>query len=262
MIKIYTFAHKRPDFIGLQLQSFKKNLEDEFEFIVYNNAKFDTDQSYYNQIHLECKVLNLKCVDVQHDLELENYLFNLNSIKICNHVGEYTDPCIACAYPLCWAWKHHLGIENEKIVIIDSDMFFIEQFSFSQLFDNYDIAYVPQSRGKDIRYMWNGLVFANVSNIPEPLKLNWWCGLVKSVPVDVGGQTHHYLEEYGNSLRQNEIGVEHIDDDTAKFQPSNYEYLKVDSIRKVLHYRGGSNWNLMSGQYHNEKTKWLRQLLK
>ena len=39
MIKIYTYSHNRPDFIEPQYNSLKKHIQDDFEFIVFNNER-------------------------------------------------------------------------------------------------------------------------------------------------------------------------------------------------------------------------------
>ena len=38
-ILIYTFAYNRPDFIEIQYHTFKKFLKEEFELVVFNDAR-------------------------------------------------------------------------------------------------------------------------------------------------------------------------------------------------------------------------------
>ena len=72
MLKIFTFAHKRPDFIELQLRSFKKNLQEDFEFIVFNNAVFDLGgRENYVSIKLACLRLGVKEIEIQRDKGIE-----------------------------------------------------------------------------------------------------------------------------------------------------------------------------------------------
>ena len=76
MLKIYTFAHKRPDFLEIQLKSFQKNLEDDFEFIVFNNAIFDINKSDYNNINTWCKDNNIQCIDIENNKILSSKLYS------------------------------------------------------------------------------------------------------------------------------------------------------------------------------------------
>lgn len=255
MIKIYTFAHKRPDFIELQLKSFKKNLKDEFEFIIFNNANFDHNKNQYNEIHKICKELKLQCIDIKID-------FSIIKNRTVFENNEYINPAIACAYPLCYAWKEIISKTNDKICIIDSDMFIFKQFDVCKILSNYDLVYLPQSRN-NVYYMWNGLVFMNLKNMPNKSYLSWWCGLISGENTDVGGNTFYYLNKYRNKLRIGSLIQHHItEDNTCDFQPPNYEYFSIDNNERFIwHYRGGSGWDKKSQEYHDKKTQWLKNKL-
>ena len=77
MIKIYTYSHNRPDFIEPQYNSIKKHVKDDFEFIVFNNERNGGDPgSGYkperiDEIYDVCKKLNIKCIRVELDPELQ-----------------------------------------------------------------------------------------------------------------------------------------------------------------------------------------------
>jgi hypothetical protein len=266
MITIYTFSHKRPDFLALQLQSFKKNIKDNFEFIVFNNANFDPNKHHYNEINQFCSHNNLTCIDIQKDPEIIDMGQSFENVPLFNGDGTYSNSCVACAYSLCYAWKHYISTTNHKICIIDSDMFVIHPIDPSDLLEKYQVCFVSQYRtdhvnNREIEYMWNGLVFVNLTTLPNKENINWWCGHIDQCPVDVGGQTYHYLQNHLdlNVLR---IRCQHIQDDiNVNFHPSNYELLWLDNYPVILHYRCGSNWNNKDQHYHNMKTLWLKQKL-
>jgi len=258
MLKIYTFAHKRPDFLEIQLKSFQKNLEDDFEFIVFNNAIFDINKSDYNNINTWCKDNNIQCIDIENNKILSS---KFNGEILFNVDGTYANSYLACAYPLCWAWTNIISKTDDKICIIDSDMFFIEKENISNLLDKYDIIYNEQLRGH-IYYMWNGIVFANLSTLPDASSINWWCGRCEGIAVDVGGQTYHYLKKYKDQIKNIKSESIHFDEDPdCGFSPANYEYICLEGRRSILHYIAGSNWNNMSPDYHNKKTEWLKNKL-
>lgn len=253
-MKIFTTSHKRPDFLELQLKTFKRHLK-EFEFIVFNNAVFDLDKKYYNEIHKWCKNNNIKCIDVQKDNDLIKKIKNIdNTTNIFKSDGTYADPGVACAYPLEYGWEKVISKYNEKICIIDSDMFFIKDFEF-----NGELAFVPQSKENDVLYMWNGIIFADLSKISKDI--SFWCSKVLNTPVDVGGQSHFYLKRNKHLDIQHLIPTHITEDSTCNFYPPNYEYIALNNEYIILHHRGGSNWDNMTKDYLDKKTAWLKNKL-
>ena len=263
-VKIFTFAHKRPDFLEMQVRTFRDKVKGGYEFIVFNNASFDKDRTDYQQIHNWCIGNGVTCIDIENDPDLVSALEKNETVKIFSGPNHYTDSVIACSYPICWAWKHIISPTKDKICIIDSDMFFMKEFNIEAELDKYDLSYVPQDRGPTVLYMWNGIVFANLANLPEKESINWWCGRINNIPVDVGGQTHHYLAKYPD-IKTLVLRPEHYHDDPrCNFHPSHYEFINREGRNDehlILHYRSGSNWNNMPPHYHVEKTKWTKQLL-
>jgi hypothetical protein len=194
MIKIYTYAHKRPDFISIQHDSIKKYVKDsDYEYIVFNNAI--DDESLSLQIEEECKKLNIKTIKVELHDDInkqkgdgyEEYQFNSEG---------YFNANVGTSYPLIWSYRDIISKEDNEnlVVIIDSDMFFMKEISIIDLMSGYDIAFIPQYRDNGVYYMWNGFVIMDGSKI-ELNKINWFCGLVNGQRVDVGGQTHYYLKD-------------------------------------------------------------------
>lgn len=257
MINIYTFAHKRPDFIELQLKSFKKHLADDFNFIVFNNASFDLDKKNYNEIHNICRNNGLTCIDMKVDKPLVKSLESYDNERIFDNNGVYFNAVVACAYPLCYAWRNLISENKGLACIIDSDMFYIKNENISEKLSKYDLLFLSQSSGH-VKYMWNGILYMNLDAMENKKELNWWCGRIEGQPLDVGGHTYHYLNKYSKNLKIKHFGQEHIKEDSeCDFFPPNYEYIGVDGSKSILHYRGGSNWDAKTPDYHDKKTKWL-----
>ena len=77
----------------------------------------------------------------------------------------------------------------------------------------------------------------------------------------MGGQTFHYLNKYPD-LKYFQLKTTYIaDDPSCDFHPSNYEYFGINNIETILHYRGGSNWDMKPTDYHINKTGWLKNKL-
>lgn len=268
MIRIFTFASHRTDFIGLQLDSFRKHLRDEFEFVVFNNSKFDNQgDSLYNEIASTCSRLGVRCIDIQKD---DNLIRRCQAIEkactIFQWQGRYSNANVSHAYALCWAWENVMAQERQPIAIFDSDVFLIESISLEKGMAPYDICRIPDGRprhGREpIRYMWPTFVLLNMATLPDPRLMFWYCGQVDGVPVDVAGQTHHYFEAHPELKVLNTPHTHFADSDRCPVGPADFDefYLPVDGEpRTVFHYRSGSNWNHQSHEYHVRKTEWLKQ---
>jgi len=200
--KIYTFSHNRPDFIELQYQTIKKYLQDDFEFIVFNNEKPGSDGGYdpnrISQIDIECKKLNLECIKIPFDQSLQV----LNG-ELMFTGNQYTGGAAACAYSLSWAWKNIISKDQGISVVIDSDMFLCNPISFQSMMKGYNFAYFPSYRNNlSIMYPWNGIVIVDPKNMPNVQNMSWGPGLVDGTNTDVGGELHYYRKKYKNELKE------------------------------------------------------------
>ena len=156
MVTIVTYSHKRPDFIYLQYDSIKKHVKSKYEYIVFNNS-IDNIETY-NQIHDICSELGVKCVDIQltEDLKFINGESNFNNNK-------YTNPNLACSYPLIWSFKNYFNADYDIISVIDSDMFFINDIDIENEINNKDMIYIPQYRDYGrVHYPWNAFICLNI----------------------------------------------------------------------------------------------------
>lgn len=269
VITFYTLSHKRYDFLEMQLKSFKKHISEPFKFIVVNNANFDKDRnkigSNYWQINNWCKNNNIEVIDTIRDEELIAKIKTYDGENVLNNEGIYTNSVIACAYPMCFLWKYYISKRNDKICIIDSDMFFIAKEDTESLLNKYDMVYMPQSRGETsenikIEYFWNGLFYANLAKMPEKELLDWWCGHIYGNPVDVGGRGFFYLQKYKSQLKILELKLHYIKEDpNCGFENANYEFFEAENGRTLLHHRGGSNWCLSEPDYLKKKTAWIKK---
>lgn len=216
--KIYTFSHNRPDLIDLQYQSIKQYLQDEFEFIVFNNEKPGSEGGYdvdrISQIDLECKRLNLECIKIPFDQSLQV----LNG-QLMFTGNQYTNGVAACAYSLSWAWKNIISKDTGISVVIDSDMFLCNKISFKTMMNGYNFAHCPSYRNNfSIMYPWNGIVIADPQNMPDVNNMTWAHGIVNGVPTDVGGELHHYRQKHKQDLKELYVDMWGVLVDTNNFE--------------------------------------------
>lgn len=263
MIKIYTFASHRVDFIGLQLHSFRKHLNEEFEFIVFNNAKLSGDPSY-DGINQQCRQNGISVIDIPRVPELVSRCQQLESTcAIFNPSGIYSIANVAHAYALCWAWENVISKEKCPIAMMDSDVFLIQSIKLTDTLYPHHLVNISDGRehpdGRVRYYMWPTFVMVDMARLPVPETMNWWCGKIDGVPVDVGGQTYHYFQAHPE-LDVFNLSRRHFseDDPEVKIYPASYDEFYLTG-GTVLHYRSGSNWNRKSDDYHQKKTEWLKR---
>lgn len=259
MLKIFTFGSNRADFIGLQLRSFQRHLKEDFEFVVFNNATYDNGAGgNYNGLHEQAKALGIRMIDVVKDAGLAERCQKIElSCPLFNPQGLYSNANVAHAYALCWAWENVISKETGPVAILDSDVFLVEPVSLTEVLEPHAMLNVPDGKphpdGRTFRYMWPTFMLADLDRLPDPQTLNWWCGRIEGVPVDVGGQTYHYFQSHPD------LDVAPVE--RKHFQEQDYDefYLTNEGKRvTVLHYRSGSNWNHQSRDYHRLKTEWLK----
>jgi hypothetical protein len=251
-VLIMTHSFNRPDFIEIQDKTFKKFLKDDYIFVVFNDAP---QEEVSNHIIETCNRLNLTCIRIPQSIHDTPYLKR--------EPGEdYHHPAVRCANVVQFSLDI-LGFDHHGLVmIIDSDMFLVKEFCAQEFLNGFDIAGVPQSR-QHVEYIWNGLVFLNMQTLPDKKTINFNCGKVDGIAVDVGGQTYRYFknhpqvmiqlvdnQHYPSDFSLSETTHEHI-----KFLFShhctNFEFLLKNSF---FHYRGGGNWDNQSKEYHENKT--------
>lgn len=262
MIHIYTFAHKRPDFIEFQVRSFRAHLGEEFQFTIFNNAAFDIDPTNYFEIAKQGKIWGAEVVDVEKDPPIIRGCEAQETIgPMFNSEGVYHNPNVACAYPLCWAWTRLISKTIGNVCLIDSDIFLTSPIVLSDFLFESPFCFIPQFRKGAEEYAWNAFALLNLDTLPEPETLNWYCGKVNGVPVDVGGQTSAYFRAHPY-LQKTEIRAEYVSDEGGlSFHPADYEKLYIDDKQFAVHHRSGSNWNGRSHGYLEAKKAWLIKLL-
>jgi hypothetical protein len=201
VLRLYTFADRRPDFLPLQVRSIARFLQDEHEFVVFNNALNNTRRS--REIDEVCKDLGLRTIKVTR----ERVHRKIGGQSAFTLRGNYRNPNVACAYPLIWSWERILE-ENASgmFALIDSDMFFCRPVSLVERVADNQAGVIMQYRGineelrtADVSYFWNAFAIFKPQSIPDLEGLRWDCGVtsrgkVNGHLVDVGGFIHYWLK--------------------------------------------------------------------
>lgn len=245
-VKIYTYAYNRPEFISLQLMTFTQLLQDDFEYIVFNNAKKDEDIVQTAEV---CQKLGVKWIKVEE----------------CNHsTANYSH-----ATALNWSFHNHIkGDKGTISVILDFDMFLTKVFSINEYLRGYDLSAVAQGRGH-VNYLWPGIMFFNMDTLPNQDSIDFMCDRIEGFPVDVGGHLYYWLKN-NPDLRIRTL----VQSGTICEEHHNMHYLPTEIhheyqpefkfemyTRAFLHYGRGSNWDWQSAAYHQDKNRCLEKFL-
>lgn len=272
-VLIYTYSYNRPDFIEIQQRTFQKFLKDSYEFVVFNDA---TDSYLYQQIHATCSRLNIHCIDIPQYIHELPYLYRLPR-EYWNHPSVRNSNVVQ--YSL-----DHFGFKHDGLLILlDSDLFLVKEFSFKEYMKEHALGGLYQSRREGqvlVEYLWIGIAFLNLPKMPYKETIDFNCGEVANIPVDPGGHTYYYLQEHPDlpvrffdnlvvsfancpSCEEAQVGCVHNTEalELRGFDPQQIAFIQSGPLEceyvldgTFLHYRAGSNWNHRSQEFHARKT--------
>jgi hypothetical protein len=276
-MKVITAVVNNPEFIEIQYHTLKKYMSCDYEFIVFNDAKSfpdftnGNDMTITGRIQDVCQKLNIKCINIPND-----------------HHRQVVSAAKRCADSLNYMLKYQLD-NPDRYLIIDSDMFMIDIFHEAQ-FEDYSCAVVLQNRTFD-NYIWNGLVYFDITKLTNKELLNWGQG-----KHDVGGEMQSWLSKQTLSLPTTEelrysekdfhhdgiYFIKHLWSlswnmselpETLRDNIPLINFLQSDPRnqngkffceiydKKYLHYRAGGNWIGEGLELHNKLSAELRSVL-
>jgi hypothetical protein len=278
-VLIFTYSFNRPDFIEIQQKTFQKFLLDDYEFVVFNDAK---DPSLSGEIHKTCERLNIRCIDMPQHLHTAKEPSYRNA-RIVN-------------YSL-----NQMGFDYDGIVaLFDSDLFLVKEFSIKDYMQNYPLAGLYQERSSGstkVDYLWVGIAFLDMRWLPDKKTINFGLGKVKRIQTDTGGYTHYYLSKHRNvpvryiNLNYTKQAHEILKScscieckgggypcEQAIYNAKSYGKYGDEQIQFIyssgadnseffldshfFHYRAGSNWDHQSGSYHANKTRSFNEYIR
>jgi len=283
-MKVITNVVNSPIFIELQLKSLKKFLKNDFEFIVFNDAKEFPDYTNGGDITIKdkiiekCKELGIKCYSQENQHHLYNESGSYRHSQVLTKILEYQ-------------------LKNpDKYLLLDSDIFLIDYLDINK-WANYKSAIVLQQRDNNsISYMWPGLCYMDMTQANYLDKMNW--NLTPT--TDTGGSTQIWLKtqleegekfpttqqlrwdketDYNTrkiyfikhlwSLTWNESELP----EQLRHNKNFINFLKTDLRNKdgkffgeiydncFFHYRAGCNWLREGMDFHKKHTLKLQELL-
>ncbi len=186
-------VYNHPEFIVLQHKTLAKFLKDDFEMVVFNDSR---NENMRDQIKLACKNIGVSCIRIPQKIHTVPYLPrpvgglwlpNCPSARNCDVVQFALDKV---------GFKH-----NDIVVLFESDIFLIKEFSFREYLKGAELAgfnravEYPECIKEGVQFFWIGLILLDMRTLPNKETFNVNCGLINGVEVDSGGFTHFYLKE-------------------------------------------------------------------
>lgn len=282
MIRIISVHINEPRFIRYQKKLLDKFMNDDFEFIVFDDSQNPYNgvakniNSYTEDITREiisaCSELGIKRIPVPIEVH------DTPGIVHINRSHRIDDPAGWCANSIQFATSYcrdNFGSGSDFILNIDSDMFPIMKLDISKFMEGYHLAGVPQirtSNGVTVDYIWNG-IFSFIPNQIEWDLFNWDVihnGGNPLLNCDVGGEMHKYIEKNPNYKKiihlpsmqwnmsndriSNFINPDNIMKEFINNDPRNVGENAFSEIYQpgFLHYRAGGNWDLY-GEHDKRK---------
>ncbi len=271
-VLIFTYAYNRPDFIEIQHKTFQKFLLDDYEFVVFNDAK---DKELEHQIDQTCANLNIRCIRIPQTIHTYAYLERLNRESLNSPTVRNVN---VVQYSL-----NTLGFDhNDIVVLLDSDLFLVKPLSVREFLHGYDLGGSKKGNG-NVSFLWHGLAFLDMRSMPNKQTLTFNCGQINGHPIDAGGYSYFYLRDnpdlktrwfgeiHSSSLRCDSCKKSDYSlctHNTSKLQQEGFNEKQIAFLQSAinveffykntfLHYRGGSNWDNKKHHYHKMKTKAL-----
>jgi len=285
---VFTTGFNRPDFIELQDRLFRKFLEDDYEYIVVNDANTPNTKS---AIENKCSELKIRCINVPQEIHNQPYLPR-------NPGDNYHNPNVRHCNSVQWAWDNFFSKHNGPVMLIDSDMFPIRPLSVKNILGDHHFAAIHWStsdtvNGKPYSYLWLALILFNNEILPEKESIRFNCGKLPNTNAicDSGGWTSLYLNKFKDIIKVREFpylqghqfycpyryaseeaqNFSHISNEmiianlTARGFSENEIQLALQKPYTIeligennfIHYRAGTNYENYSANFLSKKDKIL-----
>lgn len=241
-VKIFTFAFNRPDILQHQINSFKKYIEDECEFHVVYDTRDDEHLDSFTKICEE------------------------NNIPLHHHISQPGNtPSFYNSDVIQWTYDKVIKSDDEDFIgmILDHDIFLIDNLNVSKFMEGYDLSGLLQTRGS-VEYVWAGLIFFKKSSL-ENIDFNFYPQTVNGQLLDSCGGTYELLRNKNIKFKSTDVVYPDDYQGINLRDPSNsnggYE-MELHADQKFLHFRNACNWHNGMKVVDNHKTSILRSILK
>lgn len=246
-VTIFARYFGQPEFIKYQNDFFKKNLQDEYEFIVIEESNNVISAA---EIRDECKRNGVTCIHIPRSE------FECPKLTIKDTYVALSSPSFECCVSIQYIYDQYVASCKNTCLILDNDIFLISPFSIEKYLGSASFAYVNQEKGvfpNSTSYMLANFLILNPLRMPEKERLDFNMGTILGNNTDSGGYTYFYLRDYKDLGRTIPIKNLHETNSLLKEQfidrcPQLFTSEKWRSHYFIdkevfLHIRMGSNWS-------------------
>lgn len=239
-ISLYSIHFNKMRFLELQYNLFVKYCTDNFNFIVVNNG---VDNKYIDNISNFCLKHNIQEIRSPDLFDFENRIL----YKAQDH-----------ARTLKFLYHNYIQNDTSKLrIVMDSDIFPFNEFSFFNLIDNQQLAGI--SLEQPYQYISSYITIFNddvdLTNIPIYTEEN----------KDSGLWTKDYVEKYKTKwlkhtipIRKKEISYIFKNCEDMPL-PYDYPFMFIESC--FIHYWQGSGWLFEPKEYHDHKFEYIKNFI-
>lgn len=232
--EIFSFVFNRPDILSKQIECFKKFFIGEYNLNIVCDYR---DEKYLDEFKEICKS--------------EEVTFYEHKSQEGLGPSDYHGGCVSWAYQNCMKGKDGYAL------IVDHDMFLVEEFNLEQYMEHYDVAGCLQERG-DVKYVWCGMVLLDLKSVEE-YNFHFSPAVVRGEMLDSGGGTVELVE----NLRFKDTGVEYPDSfeniDLSTVDEGYGFELHLDGM--FLHHRNACGWHNQYQVVENSRKKEVLNLM-
>ncbi len=212
-IRVLTFYYNKPEFIELQIRCLDKFLTEDYEFIVFNDAR---EPKNIEDIQKTCEKYQVKCIRYEQDWHeqdpLNDYLLPLIrsknvyshlshlqaahvvSLEACKHLIAQ-QPSIRHAHVMQYALDHYGYDHNDIVIIMDGDAFLIRQFNLRAMMKKADIVGIKRiTEVEKCEYVWVPFLALNMPILPNKQDLRFHADVINNKLEDTGSHSFFYFK--------------------------------------------------------------------
>lgn len=198
-VRILTFHYNVPELIQIQHETLKKFLQEDYELIVFNDAR---DLQHKKAIKETCAKLGIRCVRFKskwHDTDPFNVKVNewAKDPNLYSHIGEINSqhPSVRHCHVIQYALDQFGYDHDDLVALLDGDCFLNRPVSFKNLLGNHDIIGIRKEEG-GYEYLWVVFTLFDPRIVPHKEDLKFNLDIINNQIHDTGSHTYHYLNNH------------------------------------------------------------------
>lgn len=196
---ILTFHYNLPELIEIQHKTLKKFLKENYELIVFNDAR---EEEHEKGIQAVCDKFKIRCIRFQpewHETDPFNTLIsNWNQDRsLHSHIGTLypQHPSVRHCHVIQYALDQFGYDNNGPVMLLDGDCFPTRPVSLKQLLGNNHIVATSKEEG-GYEYLWVVFSLFNPKTVPHKDDLKFHLDIIDGQIHDTGSHTYNYLKNH------------------------------------------------------------------